>query len=87
MPQTLPTQHPATVLRSNYRQLLALLIVAMIAVVGLSTAFILIAEQDDAHRSSLSPVEAPIGPADGPRQVHSPGQRYYVAPDSSREGR
>jgi hypothetical protein len=85
MPQTLPTQQPAMVLRSNYRQLLALLIVAMIAVVGLSTAVILLADQDDADRSSLSPIEAPVGPPDGPRQLHSPGQQYPVTPGSSRE--
>jgi hypothetical protein len=88
MPHTLPTQQPAMVLRSNYRQLLALLIVAMIAVIGLSTAVILLADKDYPGRSSLPPVGATVEPSDDPRQLHAPGQQYSVPLESgSREAR
>ena len=38
MGKAIPAQHPAVVLRSHYRQLRALLAIAMIAVVGLTAA-------------------------------------------------
>ena len=43
MDQAISTQHPAVVLRSRYRQLRALLTVAMIAVVGLTAAVVVLA--------------------------------------------
>lgn len=57
-------QHPAVVLRSHYRQLRALLAIAMIAVVGL-TATVVILATDEADKaaspagaqSALTPVE------------------------------
>jgi hypothetical protein len=54
MSQTLSTQHPAVVLRSRYRQLRALLAVAMIAVVGLTVAVVVLATQDDRIQSVSS---------------------------------
>jgi hypothetical protein len=41
-------QHPAVVLRSHYVHLRALLIVAMIAVVGLTAGLVIVATDDDA---------------------------------------
>jgi hypothetical protein len=77
MPQTVPTQHPAVVLRSQYRQLRALLVIATIAVVALSLAVVLLASDDAATDTRLAtPASTPIEPADGPRYIHSPGQRY-----------
>jgi hypothetical protein len=77
MPQTVPKQHPAVVLRSHYRQLRALLAIAMIAVVGLSLAVVLLATDDGGtNPRSATPVSAPTE-RDGPRYIHSPGQRYY----------
>jgi hypothetical protein len=74
MPQTVPTQHPAVVLRSHYRHLRALLAIAMIALVGLTVAVVSLATDDGAtSAASASPVSAA---ADGPRYIHSPGQRY-----------
>jgi hypothetical protein len=77
MSQTVPTQHPAVVLRSHYRQLRALLAIAMIAVVGLTLAVVILATDDGVSGArSATPVSAPADQADGPRHIHSPGQRY-----------
>ena len=48
MGQAIPQQHPAVVLRSHYRAVRALLAVAMVAVVGLSGAVVIVANDDDA---------------------------------------
>jgi hypothetical protein len=80
MPQAVPTQHPAVVLRSHYRQLRALLAIAMIAVVGLSTAVVILADDDATSTRSATPLRAPTEPADGPRYIHPPGQRYDPGP-------
>ena len=45
MSQPISPQHPAVVLRSHYMQLRALLAVAMIAVVGLTVAVAILADQ------------------------------------------
>jgi hypothetical protein len=60
MGQAVPRQHPAVVLRSQYRQLRALLAVAMIAVVGLTAAVVILATNDDAptSQSVASPARA-----------------------------
>jgi len=76
MSHTVPTQHPAVVLRSHYRQVCALLAVAMFAVVGLSVAVVLVADDDTGARSA-TPVSAASERTDAPRYIHSPGQRYY----------
>jgi hypothetical protein len=80
MPQTVPAQHPAVVLRSNYRHLRALLAIAMVAVVGLSVAVVILADDDATGTRSATPVSAPTESAHGPRYVHSPGQRYDPGP-------
>lgn len=60
MGQTISTQHPAVVLRSRYRQLRALLTVAMIAVVGLTAAVVVLAlAEDSATTGSATHVSAP----------------------------
>jgi hypothetical protein len=60
MGKAIPTQHPAVVLRSHYRQLRALLAIAMVAVVGLTCAVVILAGHDDqaAGTSSAEPIEA-----------------------------
>ena len=80
MPQAVPTQHPAVVLRSHYRQLRALLAVATIAVVGLSAAVVILADDEATSTRTATPVSAPTEPADGPRDLHPPGQRYDPGP-------
>ena len=47
MSQAVPTQNPAVALRSHYKQLRALLVVAMIAIVGLAAAVVIVANESD----------------------------------------
>ena len=47
--------HPAVVLRSHSRAVRALLAVAMIAVVGLTAAVVIVANDDDTGTTSASP--------------------------------
>jgi hypothetical protein len=78
MSQTLHTQHPAVVLRSHYRNLRALLAIALIAVVGLSVAVVILASEDTAAPRTVVPVSAPAEQPDGPRYIHPHGQRYEL---------
>jgi hypothetical protein len=63
----------------------ALLAIAMVAVVGLSVAVVLVAD-DDAGARSATPVGAATERADGPRYIHSPGQRYDNGTDEGLRG-
>ena len=47
MSQASPTQHPAVVLRSRFEVVRALLIAALVAVLGLSTAVVVVANDGD----------------------------------------
>jgi hypothetical protein len=77
MRHAVPSQHPAVVLRSHYRHVQALLAIAVIALVGLTVAVVSLATDDAANSArSTSPVSAPAAATDGPRYIHSPGQRY-----------
>jgi hypothetical protein len=60
MGKAIPQQHPAVVLRSHYAHLRALLVIAMIAVVGLTVAVVIVAnDRDDASSTSaLKPAES-----------------------------
>ena len=54
-----PTQHPAVVLRSHFNQLRALLAVALIAVIGLTVAVVILANNED--QTAGTGQAAPIG--------------------------
>jgi hypothetical protein len=73
MANTVPTQHPAVVLRSHYRQVRALLAVAMIAVVALAATMVILATDADraAGPGSAAQVSAPA-PAGGMRYDGGP---------------
>jgi hypothetical protein len=58
MGKAIPTQHPAVVLRSHYRQLRALLAIAMIAVVGLTAAVVMLATLDERDTSPAPAAQA-----------------------------
>ena len=60
MGQAIPRQHPAVVLRSHFNQLRALLVVALIAVAGLTTAVVILANDsnDVSSTSSAKPIES-----------------------------
>jgi hypothetical protein len=95
MGKAIPTQHPAVVLRSHYRQLRALLGIAMIAVVGLTAALVILATNDerDSAAGSATQVSAPGpagptrydgGPEEGSRAIGSVQPR--VTPDQAFPG-
>jgi hypothetical protein len=54
--QAISSEHPAVVLRSRYRQLRALLAVALVAVVALAAAVVILAVDDDSVVTLATPV-------------------------------
>jgi hypothetical protein len=95
MGKAVPTQHPAVVLRSQFNQLRALLVIAMVAVVGLSAAVVIVANDHDGDTSAGSATEVSTpgptgntrydgGPEEGTRGVvpaRQPGVRYDGGPE------
>jgi hypothetical protein len=59
MGQAIPNQHPAVVLRSHYRQLRALLAIALVVVIGLTVAVVILATDDD--QAGTAPQAAALG--------------------------
>jgi hypothetical protein len=55
MNQTIPTQHPAVVLRSHYLALRRLLAIAAIAIVGLTVAVVLLAATTNGSARTATP--------------------------------
>jgi hypothetical protein len=101
MGKAIPSQHPAVVLRSHFNFVRNLLAVAMIAVVGLSTAVVIVANDDDeiAGTTSARPVETinygGFNPATGrpesaplPQQAQAlpPATRYDGGPEEGTRG-
>ena len=100
MANAIPARHPAVVLRSHYRQLGALLAIAMIAVVGLTAAVVILATNDDhdTGASSATQVIAPTptgstrydgSPEEGSRGLvpaQPPGTRYDDGPEEGSRG-
>jgi hypothetical protein len=85
MGKAIPTQHPAVVLRSHYKQLRALLAVAMIAVVGLTAAVVILANDSD-EVSSTSSAAKPTGSINyGDSKYVNPSTGYPTAPLPQRE--
>ena len=70
MRQAIPQQHPAVVLRSTYKQLRALLAVAMVALVGLSTTVVILANEDNGSTKTASSTAstASVRPDGGPEE-------------------
>jgi hypothetical protein len=93
MGKAIPTQHPAVVLRSHYNALRALLAAALIAVVGLSAAVVILANDGDqtAGTSSARPLESinygGFNPATGrPESVPLPQQQAPPAAGTRYDG-
>jgi hypothetical protein len=57
MAQAVPHQHPAVVLRSHFNQLRALLAIALVAVIGLTIAVVLVANDEERDTSAGSAVQ------------------------------
>ena len=80
MSETVPGQHPAVVLRTHYRHLRALIVIAMVAIVGLSAAVVILASDDAGRARGATPASPAIEPAGGPEYIHPPGQGYGRTP-------
>jgi hypothetical protein len=96
MGQAVPTHHPPVVLRSHYRQLRALLAVAMIAIAGLAAAVVILAnESDEVEGTSATqsieyggfnpatgrPESAPLPQQEHPLQSRIGSTRYDGGPE------
>jgi hypothetical protein len=79
MGKAIPQQHPAVVLRSHYAQVRNLLAVSMIALVGLSGAVVIIANDQDELSSTTA-----AKPAESANPVGSP--RYFEGVQESTRG-
>jgi hypothetical protein len=91
MGQPFPTQHPAVVLRSHFKLVQALLAIAMAAVVALSVAIVIVANDDEAGSGSIAAGSAALPSS----AVHAhpleataptPGVRYDGGPDEGTRG-
>jgi hypothetical protein len=80
MSKAISTQHPAVVLRSQYRQVRSLLAVAMIAVVGLAAAVVILAT-NDGSTTQLGSASQVISqnPADAARSDGGPEESAVAA--------
>jgi hypothetical protein len=67
MSHTVPSQHPAVVLRSNYQHLRALLAVAFIAIVGLTIAVVVLATS---NTTTITPAAHQATPATSAATQH-----------------
>jgi thioredoxin-like negative regulator of GroEL len=87
MGKAIPSQHPAVVLRSQYKLVRALLAVAMIAVVGLTAAVVILAnDTDEVGQSASSEATRSLTPKEratyGPSSV-APSTRYDAGPEEA----
>jgi hypothetical protein len=79
---TVPNQHPAVVLRSQYTHLRAMLAVALVAVVALAASLVVVALNDDGSGpSAVSGTAAPALSAPAPASL-----RYDGGPDEGTRG-
>jgi hypothetical protein len=98
MGQAIPRQHPAVVLRSHFNQLRALLAIALVAVAGLTTAVVILANDSNevSGTSSAKPIESinygagAVNPSTGYPSTtirpDSPGTRYDGGPEEGTRG-
>ena len=87
MGKAIPQQHPAVVLRSQYRHVRAMLAVAMVAVVGLSGAVVIVANDDDAASAPNTSVQFQDFPATHAHPKQQPaGTRYDGGPEEGTRG-
>ena len=80
MGQAIPSQHPAVVLRSHYMHLRALLVIAMIAVIGLSVAVVILATTDGSSRGATPATAVRGDSASTERPVPSIARAHHAVP-------
>jgi hypothetical protein len=97
MGQAIPSRHPAVVLRSHYNHLRTLLAILAISLVGLSTAVVILATDDDRDTSAASATQASApgptgstrydgGPDEGTRGALSPRPASNAMPNARYDG-
>ena len=101
MGQPIPSQHPSVVLRSHYKAVRALLVVAMAALIALAAAVVILA--DDDNEASTSAAQPSVqqqtlpsgtrfdgGPNEGTRgpqaYAPAPGTRFDGGPEEGTRG-
>jgi hypothetical protein len=82
MSNSIPAQHPAVVLRSQYRQLRSLLAVLVVAVVGLSTTVVVLTVDDQTATTATS-THVPTAQLNDPLQDRTQPTRDTGKPDES----
>ena len=82
MSNSVPAQHPAVVLRSQYRQLRSLLAVLVVAVVGLSTTVVILTV-DDEKATTATTTHVPTAQLNDPLQDRTQPTRDTGKPDES----
>ena len=82
MSNSIPAQHPAVVLRSQYRQLRSLLAVMVVAVVGLSTTVVVLSV-DDQTATTATTIHVPTAQLGDPLQARTQPTRETGKPDES----
>jgi hypothetical protein len=79
MGQVIPRQHPAVVLRSQYKAVLAMLCVALVAIAALATTLVIVANDDNETAVSAQPNAQQ-------QQILPPGTRFDGGPDEGTRG-
>jgi hypothetical protein len=83
MGKAVPEQHPAVVLRSHYVHLRALLVAALIAVLGLTAAVVIVANDSDKFvKSTPAPAIEYGGPNEGSADI-TPGVNLPARPNQA----
>ena len=82
MSNSIPAQHPAVVLRSQYRQLRSLLAVLVVAVVGLSTTVVVLTV-DDQTATTATTTHVPTAQLGDPFEGRTQPTREAGRPDES----
>ena len=80
MGQPIPAQHPSVVLRSHFKLVKGLLAIAMVALVGLTAAVVILANDEDQISSATK--AAPVVQS----QPQPAGTRYDGGPDEGTRG-
>jgi hypothetical protein len=100
MGQVIPKQHPSVVLRSHFKAIRALLVVALVAICALAAALVIVANDDNDVASTAAPVTQQQalpngtrfdgGPDEGTRGPQAypaaPGTRFDGGPDEGTRG-
>ena len=79
MGKAISTQHPAVVLRSQYRHLRTLLAIAMIAVVGLTAAVVILAIDENTVGQKVSSAPIAANPTSAARSDGGPEESAVAA--------